>query len=251
MRTMSSVKTRAGLWWDKDWRLIPAKLLVGGAAQDYFAKYGSTGWFTKTNAKRMEQLVGDRIPEALDDIRKEYDGSQPLGSLLARRGSHCVTANLYKHGFDELGRFYAEPIFSPTVDAVRGTGKLTYIKLQQLQQERTRIAFKDKLGLYLRWNHDYPNLIYVGISKDIYARSGGHTNSPLYLFDAFATAKLEDAAHIEAATHQFLLENGEAMHTGTRGLFKVHSGNARDMVLDFLHRYYGKWFRSVGTGEVT
>jgi hypothetical protein len=252
MRVMSNVKTRAGLFWDRDWRLIPAKLLVGAEAQAWFAAHGRAGWFTKANEKRMLELVGDRMPEVLSDIRKEYDGNQSVGGLLARRGSHCVTPDCYPYGYDELRRFLDEQIFSPTVNAVHGTETLTYIRLMQLQQERTRILFKDKLGVYLRWNVESPNYIYVGMSKDMDARQSGHTNQPYFLFTAFATATLKDAAIIEKAAHTYLREVGVDVQEFGRGVFRLPPGcNALRLVEAFLMHGYSGWFKSIGTGTVT
>jgi predicted GIY-YIG superfamily endonuclease len=252
MRIGGNTKTRAGLFWDRDWRLVPTKLVIGAEAQAWFTKRGSDGWFTKTNQKRMVELVGDRLPDVLADIRREYDGNQPIGGLLARRAAHCVTGDLYRYGYDEVRRFHDEAIFSPTVNAALGTEKLTYIRLMQLQQERTRILFKDQLGVYLRWNIEMPNYIYVGISKDMAARQSGHTNQPFYLFTAFATANLKDAQNIEDAAHAYLREIGGVDAQGGRGVFRLppHT-NALVLTEAYLIKQYSGWFKSIGEGTVT
>jgi len=251
MRIGGNTKTRAGLYWDRDCFLIPAKYLVGTAAQAWFAAHGRTGWFTEANMKRMLELVGDRMPEVLDRIRADYDGNQPLGGLLARRAAHCVTPDKYRYGFDELRRFN-EPIFSPTVKAVLGNSRLTLIDLMRLQQQRTRVLFKDKLGVYLRWNVESPNYIYVGHSKDMDARQSGHTNQPYFLFNAFATAKLEDAQIIEKEVHKYLRTIGTDVQEHGRGVFRLPPGtDALAVTITFLNNGYSGWFKSIGEGTTT
>src|SRR4029077_16948944 len=107
-------KTHANIDWINDWRYTPAKILIGLEA---IKQPSIEGWFNACNGKRMENLLGDRMPEVLQDLRKEYDGKNPIGDVLTHRAANCMLPEKYKHGKNELRRFQ-QPSFSSTYQAL-------------------------------------------------------------------------------------------------------------------------------------
>jgi hypothetical protein len=239
-------KTKAGINWVQDTYFVPMKICVG---QHILKQSNLSGWYGESNLRRLEQLVGDRMPHAHDAFKNAYTGNNPkykgphiFGFVLSRRAANCLP-----EVNDELVRF-REPIFQATWDAVAGKEKLTPEIIMELQQSRIKLEHGGKGGVYVRWNPEMPQIVYVGSTDDIAERS--HTNQPLYLWDFFAVSDIKLAGNIESHTHDFLRDIGFSMHKNSRGIFKVHSGNARDLSVQFLQQHYGRIFRSYGGCKV-
>jgi len=234
-------KTRAGINWIQDGYFAPMKICVG----QHITKQSSlNGWYGKPNLRRLEELIGDRMPWAYSEFKKTYTGGSTFGHILSRRAAYCLPPERIEHGKNELLRF-KEPIFQATWNAIAGNEVLQMEYILYLQEKRTQLENAGLGGVYIRWNPETPQVVYVGSTEDIADRN--HNNQPLYLWDFFALSDIKLAENIETLAHDFLRENGYSMKGPRgRGLFKVHSGNARDMVVEFLKHYYGRIFHSYG-----
>jgi hypothetical protein len=246
---MTYHKTKAGINWTGDLRFGAAKILIGHDAvmrgcPDTTGK--GNGLFTDRRGSELVQLVGDRMPEVLDCIRRDYDGKNTIEYLLSHRASHCLRRDQYKHGKDELIRFQRKDFSSTWSAVVDSDETLSIMRLQEIQEQHILLNAPEGPGLYYRWNYDDPRLIYVGTTDDQGNRNSGHKNSPLFLWGVRATATREQADAIEDGCHNFLREVGESVRKGTRGLFKVHSGNAREQLIKFLEKYYSGFFFNTG-----
>jgi hypothetical protein len=233
-------KTRAGIDWTRDYRFGAAKILVG-----HQMFQSGTPDFTRVNERRMEQLVGDRMPEVLEALYQNYDGGNSIGYLLTHRASYCLNSEQYKHGKNELLRFQ-KPDFASTWKAVTQTDeKLSLLRLLDIQEQRIILMTPEGPGLYLRHNPDSPAYIYVGDSGDLPSRNSGHGNSLLYLWECYATATYADAHKIQNATLNYLKEIGEPWRELGKGGYRVHGCNAVDLVHAFLMKYYREFFKNI------
>jgi hypothetical protein len=241
MRYNQKNKTHAGIDWVRHPFWVSAKMLIGQNAVDQYTP--ECEWFGKANEKRMEQLIADRIPQLIDQFKQDYNGNYTFGHLLVRRAAFCLPESRYKDGNDELDRF-RHPVYGSTFNAVIHTNdRLSFMYLQELQEQRMLIQLNEQNvigGLYIRWNAEDPRSIYVGTSKAIPNRS--HTGTGLYLWDIYGTGDIRTAENIEKKVHTYLREIGDPFLIRGRGRFRVHSGNARDLVLKFLDTYYRDFF---------
>lgn len=233
-------KTQAGINWRWGFYGAPAKMLVGMEA---IKSYTGFDWFTKTNERRMEQLMGDRMPEVLDHIRQNYDGKNTIGYVLTRRSSFCLPNNRIKCGKDELKPFQAS-VYSATYNAVAGTDTLSIRRLQALQEQRLILDHHDDAGLYIRWDIEDPEKVYVGQAQKIGERS--HTNSPLRLWDVFVIPNSEVLDDLENQIHDFLYEYATPEYDKGRGLYIVRKKDAREMVREYVVKHYSHFFRGYG-----
>jgi len=218
---------------------------MGHKAAEHIAKYGISGWYTKSNERRMVELMGERLPDTLIDLRKESTNKGGIGYQLVRRGAFCVSPILYSEGKDELRRFLL-PSFSSTHNALTKTNdRLTYNRLQELQETEILLAYKDEghgPGVYLKWNLEMPQYIYVGSSKTPIDRSR-HTELPQYTWDMLATADYGTAEWFEREIHKYLREVGTAMRDRGKGQFKVNQGNALEIVRAFIRLRYSRIYK--------
>lgn len=245
-------KTRAGLNWVESFCWVPGKILVGLYASQ---KFYADGWYGQPNLRRLEQVVGDRIPELVDAFKKDYDGPNSFGYVLARRAAYCLPSTIdNEHGKGELKRFQ-QPAYGSTYTAVNGVlqkGKLTFLNLQELQQNRMLLELpeEDVSGMYILWNVEDPSAVYVGISDDVRDRIRGHTNAGLYMWDLYATGSEKVAGTVEKKIHKFLEEIGEPFLANSKGRYRVKGQDARKLVNDHMNKYYDGLFHNYGGSKV-
>ena len=205
-----------GIEWWSDYRYGPVKLLIGHSANQYVQKTGGiNGWYTKPNESRIIQLVADRLPQSMDEL-KHVETSKGIGSLLLHRAGHCLP----NYGNDEMKRFLL-PSFVTTYNAVvNGTEKLSHIRLQELQEERIRMQYTldgGGPGVYVGWNAQYPDQVYVG--KSVNPADRKHTNASHFIWQIWATQSYRIAGKIETHIHRYLGSIGQPIRAKSRGLF--------------------------------
>jgi hypothetical protein len=224
----------SGLFWTKDAVLVPCKILLGIGRWDAITKNDAEGWWATGSKNKAVQLLGDVMPFAIDQIRRDHTGVVPVENIIMYRARASSPKELGHHGGGEIGRFMVPEFrssFNFMSDTYAKKSSITADDLFAAQEKLLLGLFSDCIGVYVRVDPEIQERAYIGRTKNLAKRH--HSNASHRLARVYPTITVPASIDIETELLRLTAEHPK-IQKATQGLVQFKSGTSAIKMIDEL-----------------
>lgn len=236
------------LRWNSHAILGHAKCLIGLAVcEDVMINGKGSGFYSRSRKpSRLRQIVGDTLPDAIDQLGVSGEINRSNGKngeratfdnqslLLNSRAIACLPKEL--GGGGEFNHFY-RPEFLATLtlicDSLKTSRTIRADDIYHIQEQRLLAERGQGPGVYVREDPHNPSQGYIGQSINIAKRS--HSNAHHRVVEIYATQTATAAKDLEAEIFSQIKERGKCCPATPTGLVRfIDDRSVSEVVADIM-----------------